>query len=122
MPPKKVKLLTEVELELMNLIWDKGTCTVREVQESLPKKRALAYTSVATMMKILEQKGVLKIRKDAWPHSYEPIVTRADYEARSLRHLQENVFKGSPSSLVMRLLDENELSRDELEALRKLLD
>lgn len=119
---KSEKLLTEVELELMNIIWDKGTCTVRDVQEALPKTRDRAYTSVATIMKILEQKGALRSSKAQWPHSYEPLVSRVEYETRSLRHLKENVFKGNPSSLVMRLLDDTPMSEEELRSLRKLLD
>jgi len=76
-PRKKTKperMLTEVELELMNVIWNLGECTVREVQESLPKERDLAYTSVATMMKILEQKGILTSHAPRYTHD-DPVVT-----------------------------------------------
>jgi predicted transcriptional regulator len=124
-PRKKTaieKPLTEVELELMTAIWRIGECTVRDVMEALPKERELAYTSVATMMKILETKGVLRSVKTDRAHLYRPMLSRADYEALSLRHLTENVFQGDPSSMVMRLLEDSKLSVEELRAIRKMLD
>lgn len=122
---KKIKIekqFTEVELELMNVIWDLGQCTVKDVQVRLQEKRELAYTSVATMMKILEQKGILISQKDDKAHIYRPIVFRQDYESACLKHMTENVFQGDPSSMVMKLLSETKLSKDELQAIRLLLD
>src|SRR5258708_5131366 len=116
------KLLTEVELELMNVIWDLGECTVKDVQSRLPAGRDLAYTSVATMMKILEQKKVIASRKQERAHTYSPLVERADYEETTLRHLTQNLFKGDPTSMVMRLIDTSDLSERELETLRKLVN
>jgi predicted transcriptional regulator len=116
------KPLTEVELELMTAIWEIGECTVKEVQLRLSRERELAYTSVATMMKILEQKGVLGSRKSDRAHTYQPLLSRSEYEATSLRHLANNLFHGDPSSMVMRLLNDNKLSASELQAIRKLLD
>ena len=119
---KPEKLLTEVELELMKIIWEIGECTVKEVQEALPQGRDLAYTSVATMMKILEAKGVLTSSKRERAHTYEPALSRADYESMSLRHLTHHVFRDDPGSMVMRLLDESALSDEELKSIRALLD
>lgn len=119
---KLEKVFTEVELELMNAIWDLGKCTVKDVQEALPKDRDLAYTSVATMMKILEQKGALKSEKKERAHHYKPLVSRAEYEAISLDHLKTNVFGGNPTSMVMRLLDNSDLSKKEIETIRSLLN
>lgn len=119
---KLEKLFTEVELELMNAIWNLGECTVKDVQEALPKSRELAYTSVATMMKILEQKGALKSEKKDRAHTYEPLVSRAEYEGISLEHLKTNVFGGNPTSMVMRLLDNSDLSQKEIQTIRGLLN
>jgi predicted transcriptional regulator len=124
-PRKKSTLekpLTEVELELMNVIWDLGECVVKDVQRALPPDRELAYTSVATIIKILEQKGALVSTKGEKAHTYRPLLTRAEYEASSLRHLAKNLFHNDPSSMVMRLLSDNALSREELAAIRKVLD
>jgi predicted transcriptional regulator len=119
---KLEKLLTEVELELMNVIWELGACTVKDVQTALPEGRSLAYTSVATMMKILEQKGALSSQKQEKAHVYSPCVSRADYEKMTLRHLTKNVFRGDPASMVMRLLDESSLNKKEVDAIRALLE
>lgn len=116
------KKLTEVELEMMNVIWELGQCTVKDVQTHLSQDRKLAYTSVATIMKILEQKGVLKSEKADRAHSYKPLISRADYEATSLKYLADNLFHGDPSSMVMRLLNESQISKEELHAIRKILD
>lgn len=116
------KLLTEVELELMNAIWDNEPCTVREVQQALPEDRDLAYTSVATIVKILEKKGMVLSQKTERAHVYSPKVTRDDYEKRTLDHLVGKVFQGAPSSLVMRLLSDSDLSHDELTSIRNSLN
>ncbi len=116
------KPLTEVELELMNAIWDLGTCTVKDVHQALSKGRDLAYTSVATMMKILEQKGALQSQKGDRAHTYQTLITRGEYETSSLRHLANNLFHGDPTTMVMRLLNDTHLSKDEIQAIRKVLD
>lgn len=119
---KNQKPLTEVELEVMNCVWDLGDCTVKEVQAALAAKRELAYTSVATMMKILEDKGFLASKKGERVIQYKPLLTREEYGSASLQHLASNVFQGNPSSMVMQLLGNTDLSQDELQAIRKLLD
>lgn len=124
-PRKKTtaeKPLTEVELELMNVIWELGECTVKEVQAKLPAGRDLAYTSVATIMKILEQKGALRSRKSDRAHVFAPLFSRTEYESTSLRHLADNLFHGDPTSMVARLLTDASLSKDELEAIQRILD
>lgn len=116
------KPLTEVELEVMNVVWEAGPCTVKDVQKALCSQRELAYTSVATMMKILEEKGALESDKGERVIVYKPLLSREAYGAASLKHLASNVFQGNPTSMVMRLLDESTLSREELHAIRTLLD
>ncbi len=119
---KVEKQFTEVELEIMNVIWQLGECTVKDVQKNLQETRSLAYTSVATMMKILEQKKVLTSKKDDRAHTYKSLINREDYESASLKHLAEHVFHGDPSLMVMRLLNETDLSKDELQSIRTLLE
>src|ERR1700757_4699200 len=108
----KEKILTDVELELMQIVWSLceqmgGECTVKDVQLALASKdRDLAYTSVATMLKILEQKGFLKCHKHERALAYSPALSRDEYEGTSLRHMADNVFQGNPSSMVMKLLNE----------------
>ncbi len=120
--PSLEKPLTDVELELMQVIWGREECTVKEVQTALPEGRDLAYTTVATVMKILEQKGVLSSHKGEKAHGYRPLISREEYEALSLRHLTDHVFQGDPSSMVVRLLSESKLTSDELRVIRNILD
>lgn len=115
------KLLTDLELSLMAILWDIGEGTARDVVDRLPKGKALAYTTVATVMKILEKKGVVASRMSDRAYVYYPVLTREKYEAKSVQHLVGKIFR-SPSSLVMRLLNDGDFSKDELESMRALLD
>ena len=121
---KRIKLekpFTEVELELMNVIWNLDQCTVKDVQLALPKTRDLAYTSVATMMKILEQKGALKSEKKDKAHTYRANISRDEYEELTLAHLKTNVFQGNPTSMVMKLINSSDLSKNEIESIKFFL-
>ncbi|MEK7689491.1 MAG: BlaI/MecI/CopY family transcriptional regulator [Bdellovibrionota bacterium] len=118
--------LTDLELFVMNVIWDRiphgGECTVREIVEGLPSGRGLAYTTIATVMKILEQKGVLLSHKAERTHTYSVLTARSEYEVTSLQQVTEEVFRGDTGLVVKRLLDDGDLSRAELSEIRKLLD
>ncbi|WP_309890012.1 BlaI/MecI/CopY family transcriptional regulator [Archangium sp.] len=120
-PGEADKPLTPVELELMQLVWRLGEVSVADVLAALPAERKLAYTSVSTVLRILEQKGVVRSRKVGRGHVYSALLAREDYEARSVRHLVETVFAGTPSALVERLVEAVPLSPEEVEQLRKLL-
>ncbi|WNG37055.1 BlaI/MecI/CopY family transcriptional regulator [Archangium violaceum] len=115
------KPLTPVELELMQIVWRKGEVSVADVLEALPPERKLAYTSVSTVLRILEQKGVLGSRKVGRGHLYSALLPREAYEVQSVRHLVETVFDGTPSALVERLVEAVPLSPEEVEQIRKLL-
>ncbi|MCM2323596.1 MAG: BlaI/MecI/CopY family transcriptional regulator [Oligoflexia bacterium] len=115
------KLLTDVELELMNILWSLGEGAVSDVLEKLPAGRELAYTSVSTILRILEQKGVLKARKEGRGHVYVPVLKKPDYEAKAVKHVVEKVFEGTPVALVRQLLNTVDLGPAELEELKSLL-
>jgi predicted transcriptional regulator len=115
------RLLTGVELELMTIIWNQGKTTVKEVVDALPKTRPLAYTSVATVMKILEQKGYLKCEKRSHAHTFAPLVGKAAYERSCLDHVVDNVFDGEPVALVQRLLTAKRMSAAEIRAIEATL-
>ena len=112
------KLLTEVELELMSTLWQLGEATVRDVLGHLATGRSLAYTSVSTILRILEGKRLVKSGK---ANQYRSAVSKSEYERRSLRHLVDKVFDGTPSAMVMRLLDDEGLSRAELREIQRML-
>ena len=115
------KLLTDVELELMTLLWRLGEGSVADVLEALPEGRELAYTSVSTVLRILEQKGVLKARKEGRGHVYVPELEKGAYEARTVRHVVDKVFDGTPVALVRQLIDSGNLGDAELDELKKLI-
>jgi predicted transcriptional regulator len=119
--PSKAKLLTDVELELMTPLWQLGEGTVHDVLAMLAPARALAYTSVSTILRILVGKGILVVRKEGRGHVYVPHVSKAEYEATSVRHLVQRVFDGAPDALVRRLLETEDLNEQKLEAIRAVL-
>lgn len=126
MSPKKNslaqdRLLTEVELELMNIIWALEKVTVKEVVAHLSKERPLAYTTVATVIKVLEQKGFLECQKNSYAHSFVPIVSKSDYENKCIDHMVAHVFDGEPVALVQRLLQANKLQHGDLQAIEEAL-
>ena len=122
MTKKKSELLTEVELEFMNELWELGEGTVRDVLARLPEERNLAYTSGATILRILEQKGFVTSRKAGKSHVYVPTLAKDAYQIRSLNHLSAKLFDGTPASLVARLVNDDALSEDALGQIRALVD
>jgi predicted transcriptional regulator len=121
--PKKAprRTLTAVELEMMNVIWGLGTCTVSQVREALRPQRELAYTSISTIIRILEQKGFVTSAKAGRGHVYVAAMPKEDYQALSLEHLVNKVFDDTPSLLVQRLLDSDSLTAEELARIRAVL-
>ena len=122
MSKKQERMLTETELELISILWRLGEGSVNDVIELLPKDRDLAYTSVSTILRILEQKKFLKTRKEGRGHVYIPILKKEDYEERTVRHVVEHVFDGTPMALAKQLLNTVNLSKEELGELKKLIE
>lgn len=116
-----IKLLTVVELELMTILWRLKEGSVADVLAQLPKDRDLAYTSVSTILRILEQKSVLKTRKEGRGHIYIPNIKKSDYESKTVKHLVERVFDGTPVALVRQLLDSGQINEKELTEIQNLL-
>ncbi|QHQ35858.1 BlaI/MecI/CopY family transcriptional regulator [Algicella marina] len=119
---KNSEFLTEVELEFMSHLWALEQASVRELLGQLPEERSLAYTSAATIMRILEEKGFVKSRRDGKTFIYTPTVEKDDYQSRSLRDLSRKLFDGTPASLVARLVDDEGLSVEALEEIRAMVD
>jgi predicted transcriptional regulator len=114
------RLLTPVELEIMNALWALGEGTVHDVLPRLAEERA--YTTVSTLVRILEQKGFVASRKEGRHHVYVPTTPKPAYEAATLRDLVGRLFAGHPAALVRRLMSAEEVSADERAAIRRLLD
>ena len=110
---------TDRELDVMNVLWDAGSATVAEVRERLSDD--LAYTTVLTVLRTLDQKGYVAHIGEGRAHRYRPLVQRAAAGRSALRRLVEKVFDGSPELLLTQLVSDKNLSDEELRRLRKLL-
>ncbi|MEL6838060.1 MAG: BlaI/MecI/CopY family transcriptional regulator [Pseudomonadota bacterium] len=119
---KKSEFLTEVELEFMTELWALGEGTVRDVLTRLAPERDLAYTSAATILRIMEQKNFVTSQKQGKTLLYRPVLAKDAYQAKTLRDLSEKLFDGTPASMVARLVDDQGMSEDALAEIRALLD
>lgn len=115
------KPLTATELEMMNVIWRIGPCSVLQIVEQLRPERELAYTSVSTIVRILEQKGYVTSSKEGRGHLYAAAVSKEEYQRSTVQRMVINVFDNAPALLVRRLLDTQSLSPDDLAEIRALL-
>jgi len=118
----KSATLTEAELRIMNVLWEKGSATVHEVLQALPPKPSLAYNSVLTIIRILETKGYVRHVKDRRAHVYMPKIDRKDATRFEVRHLVSRFFGNSHEQLVLNILEEGSIDVDELERVRQLLE
>jgi len=119
---KKHEFLTEVELEFMTHLWALGQGSVRDVLARLAAGRNLAYTSAATIMRILDEKGFVTSEKQGKTFSYKPALAKDAYQAKTLRNLSDKLFDGTPATLVARLVDDDGITEETLEEIRALLD
>jgi len=122
LPPRKSATLTEAELRLMEVLWQKGPATVQQVQQDLPEKAPLAYNSVLTTIRILEKKGYVKHVKDGRAHVYTPLVQRQEASRSEIRRLVNRFFGSSHELLVLNILEDQSVDAAELKRLRKALE
>jgi predicted transcriptional regulator len=116
------KELTDTELELMQVLWQKGEANARIVQESLLPEKELAYTSVSTILRILVKKGFCRIRSEGRNHFYVPQLSKEKYEQTTLKRMVDQVFSGNATQLVKQLVDTGVMSREEKSELLRLLE
>ena len=116
----KSEHLTPLELEIMHVLWETGPANVVSVQQHL--KRELAYTTVQTMLNILQRKGKVKRTLKDRAYFYKPAVSRSQVVGQHMSDIVERLFGGSAESLVMSLVETKHLTRQKLERLHKLLD
>jgi predicted transcriptional regulator len=123
LPRNKSLSLTGAELRLMEIVWDKGTATVGEVAAALTGEPALAYNTVLTTLRILEQKGYVRHTKSRNSRAFvfRAVVGREQASRNALRQVVRGFFANSPELLVLHLLDDGDLSQQELRNIRNLL-
>lgn len=119
---KAGNLLTDVELEFMSELWELGEGSVRDVLGGLPAERTLAYTSGATILRILQEKGFVSSRKENNTLIYTPLLAKDTYQSRSLKNLSRTLFDDTPAMLVARLVDDVGLTETDLEEIRTLVE
>ena len=122
MPPRKSTTLTEAELRLMDVLWQKGPATVQEVLKGLPEQPPLAYNSVLTIIRILEQKGYVRHMKQGRAHVYEPVVKRQEASRSEIRRLVRRFFQNSHELLVLNIIEDQAIDAEELKRLREMLE
>jgi predicted transcriptional regulator len=118
MPPKKSNTLTEAELRLMKILWLRGESAVTELVAAMPETEPLAYNSVLTTVRILEQKGYVEHRQEGRAFVYRPCVQEHEASRSEIRHVLNRFFGNSRERLFLSLLDDDEVSPDELERLK----
>jgi predicted transcriptional regulator len=122
MARKKTPTLTDTELRLMDVIWRNGEATVKDVLDGLPGKDSPAYNTVLTILRILEQKGYLKHVKRGRAHVYQPLITRESAQRKVVRHIVKNFFDNSAELLMLNILENEELSPEDLRKLHSMVD
>ena len=122
MARKKSTTLTEAEVRLMNVLWARGPSTVNDVLEALPADPPLAYNTVLTTLRILEEKGYLKHKKDGRAFHYVPRVPREQAQMSALRLLLSRFFENSAEQLVLNVLKHEKLDPAELQRLRRMIE
>ena len=122
MPRKPSPALTDAEARVMAVLWQLETATVGDVVAALAPERTVSYSTVQTILRILEDKGYVAHDKVARAFIYRPVVDERQARRRALRHLATRLFNGSPSLLVMNVLNDEEMDPDELQRLKKLIE
>jgi BlaI family transcriptional regulator, penicillinase repressor len=122
LPRAQSPTLTDAELRIMKVLWDKGDCTVQQVLDALPNKPALAYNSVLTTVRVLEKKGYLRHVKDGRAHVFTAVVAMNEATRFEIRHLVSRFFRDSHQQLVMNILEDNSIDDEEVRQLREMLE
>ena len=122
MPRKQSPALTDAEAEVMAVLWRLQKASVGDVVAVMNRTRAITYSTVQTILRILETKGYVTHGKVARAFVYAPVVDERQARLRALRHLVRRLFEGSPSLLVLNVLEDDELDPAERKRLKKLIE
>ena len=112
---------TESELEILQVMWKKGECSVRDVHEELSKNKDAGYTTTLKLMQIMHDKGLVERDTTSKTHRYKALVTREQAQQTALDKILATVFKGSTSELVIQALGHHRASKDEIDAIKNYL-
>ena len=118
---KQKRKLTDTELEIMHVVWELDGGTVRQVHEILNHQRPLAYTTVMTMMNILEEKGHLRRRKEGRAYRYQPVRPKSQVISGMVDDFVGRVFEGSAAPLVVSLVKDKKISKKDLDEIARMI-
>lgn len=121
MPPRRSNTLTEAELRLMKLLWARGESAVSDLVAAIPQGEALAYTSVLTTIRILEQKGYVRHRQEGRAFLYSPCVAEHEAGRSEIKHMMQRFFGNSRERLLLSVLGDDDIDADELNRLKALI-
>lgn len=113
---------TESELEILQILWEKGTCTVRDVHEILEKSKDAGYTTTLKLMQIMHEKGLVSRDTSAKTHIYKAIINQEKTQQHLVNRMIDNVFNGSAARLVMQALGNHSASKEEIDSIKEYLD
>ena len=122
MPRRRSPSLTDAEARVMAVLWERSTATVADVVAVLTKTRVVSYSTVQTILRILEMKEYVAHEKVGRAFIYRPRVDERQARRRALKHLVSRLFNGSPSLLVLNVLEDEQIDRDEMARLKKLIE
>jgi predicted transcriptional regulator len=113
---------TESELEILNILWDKGPSTVREVHEELAKTKDAGYTTTLKLMQIMHEKKLLRRNTESKTHIYEAAVSQSQTQGQMIQRMIDTVFNGSAGQLIMQALGNHKATDEELEHIKQYLE
>ncbi len=113
---------TESEVEILQILWQKGSATVREVHDVLETKKDVGYTTTLKLMQIMVEKGIVDRDTSKRIHIYKPLIPQSSVENNLINKLRQKIFRGSASRLVIGALSSEPVSEEELEEIREFLD
>lgn len=113
---------TQKELAILKVLWTRGPSTVRQVNDAISQQQKTGYTTTLKLMQIMTEKGLLTRDDEPFKHVYKPAVSAEETETQLVADMLDRVFAGSAEKLVMRALDAKQISPEELQKIRQLLD
>ena len=121
MPRKRSNTLTEAELRLMKILWERGECAVADVVAAIPTEDALAYNSVLTTIRILETKGYVRHRQEGRAFLYTASVVEEEASRSEIKHMLTRFFGNSRERLLLSLIEDEEITAEELARLKQAI-
>ena len=122
MGKKTPPAVSPAETEILSLVWRRGSATVQDICDVLPKERSVAYATVQTLLRRLEKKGYVKHEVQGKAHLFRPVISREDVIHRTVGAFVDRLFGGDPVPLLMYLADHSKLSGEDIARLRKLVE